>query len=246
MGKVYRNPPIVEALCELHFDKHTPWDVTIFGDYYHRVREEFSQKRELPQMEMAMQTQEGGITSQVRPVGVRMQFVRPDQTALIQLAPHVLIVNQLSPYPTWETFRALILDRLQDYQEVVPDANLQGALLRYINRFNFPTKTFTVGQAFADSDFIPLRLREKRAPFFLRLEMPQEVNSRLLLTLGTIENENPERITVLLDIAAQLKRVTIMDQDRLSKLLDQAHEDIEEVFESCLTDTLREQFDTEV
>jgi uncharacterized protein (TIGR04255 family) len=76
--------------------------------------------------------------------------------------------------------------------------------------------------------------------------MPQEVNSRLLLTLGTIENENPERITVLLDIAAQLKRVTIMDQDRLSKLLDQAHEDIEEVFESCLTDTLREQFDTEV
>lgn len=76
--------------------------------------------------------------------------------------------------------------------------------------------------------------------------MPQEMNSRLLLTLGTIENENPERITVLLDIAAQLKRVTIMDQDRLSKLLDQAHEDIEEVFESCLTDALREQFDTEV
>jgi hypothetical protein len=30
---------------------------------------------------------------------------------------------------------------------------LQGALLRYINRFNFPTKTFTVGQAFAESDF---------------------------------------------------------------------------------------------
>lgn len=246
MGKNYHNPPVVEALCELYFDKHTTWDVTIFGDYYNRVRNEFSQKRELPQVEMTMQQHEAGVTGQVRPAGVRMQFVRPDQTALVQLAQHVLIVNQLPLYPSWEVFKTLILDRLQDYQSVVAEAALQGILLRYINRFSFPTETFTVGKAFAESDFIPTRLREKGTPFFLRIEMPQESGSRLVLTLGTLEDNKPEHSAVLLDIAVLLTQAAMLNQESLSDRLDQAHNCIEDVFESCLTDALRQQFDTEV
>lgn len=243
MSRVYRHPPVVEALCELHFDKRAAWDVTIFGAYYNRIRDEFSEKRELPQVEMAMQQHKTGLISQVNPAGVRMQFVRPDQTALVQLAPHLLIVNQLPPYPHWEAFKTLILDRLADYQSVVAGAKLQRVLVRYINRFSFPAQTFTVGHAFAQSDFIPARLREKGAPFFLRLEMPEESGSRLLLTLGTLDDDDPDHSAVLLDIAMLLKQAAVSHQDDLSELLDQAHTCIEEVFESCLTDALRRQFD---
>lgn len=245
MGRVYRNPPMVEALCEFQFDRDTPWDVTVFGNYYNRISTDFPEKRELSQVEFAVQQNETALAGEMRQGGVRMQFLRSDRTALVQLAPHRLIVNQLPPYPSWEKFKELILARLSDYRAVVPEARVHQLILRYINRFTFSVENFTVGTAFAKSEFVPVRLREKGAPFFLRLEMPQSLGSRLMLTLGTLESEPVDQVVVLLDVAALFAHKAL-DSRGFSVALDEAHECVEEVFESSLTAALRAEFDREV
>jgi len=166
MGRVYKRPPLIEALCEFHFDPNSPWDVTIFGDYYHHVRDEFPEKRQLPQMEMALEKREGGVISEVRDRGVRMQFLRPDRSALVQLAPHLLVVNQLRPYASWEMFKMLIQARLNDYQSVTDAMPLGQVVLRYINLFECSAEAFSVGAVFNASEFLPDRLMQSGAPFF--------------------------------------------------------------------------------
>ena len=42
----YKNPSIVEALCEFTFAPETPWDSTIFGRLYERLKENFPQREE--------------------------------------------------------------------------------------------------------------------------------------------------------------------------------------------------------
>jgi uncharacterized protein (TIGR04255 family) len=238
---------LAEALCEFHFDPGSPWDVTLFGHFYDRIRDEFPKKREVPEVEMSVQQQPGGVAGQIREAGVRMQFIHAGGDAMVQLAPRRLVVNKLPPYESWPVFKSLILARLADYEQAVGSASpLQRVGLRYINRFNFPAQSFTVGSAFAPSEFLPVRLREAQAAFFVRLEMPQEINERILLTMGTLDAEQAGTVSVLLDLEYVVAQPAAIEPSVLSDALEKAHDRIEQVFESCLTDPLRNRFNQEV
>lgn len=242
MGEVYRKPPAVEALCEFHFDPGSPWDVTVFGHYYDRIGREFSEKRQLPQVTMSMQKSENGVAGEFREAGVRMQFSRPDRAALVQLAPHLLVINKLPPYESWGAFRALIMACLEEYLAVVGRPPIQRVELRYINRFDFPAGGFTVGDRFGPSEFLPVRLRQAGAPFFLRLEMPGGVRETLTLTMGLVESQQRDQLSALLDLSYITLAPGALDVAALPAQLDRAHDKIEEAFESCLTEALRQQF----
>jgi len=246
VANVYKNPPLVEALCEFRFNLSTPWDVTIFGEYYQRIQAEFSEKRQLREVEMSWQRHEGGMTGDIKGRRIRMQFIRPDRSAMVQVAPYRLIVNKLSPYESWEVFKALIQSRLADYRNVVDTAVCQRVGLRYINRFDFARKGFTVGAYFGASDVFPRRLRQAGEPFLMRLEIPQSEETRLLITIGTTETESLDRVSVLLDLDYVHINIENLDEAALLAALDQAHDQIEDVFEACLTNELRSRFNQEV
>jgi len=242
----YKNPPLIEALCEFRFSETTPWDVTVFGNYYNLVKGEFSQKRELRDVSMSLQRQERGFTGDIKGGGIRMQFVKADESAMVQIASHRLIVNKLKPYKSWEVFKSLIQDRLEDYQKVVEKATCRRVGLRYINRFDFPAKGFMVGAYLGQSDIFPPRLKQAGPPFLMRLEVPQNEDELLLVTMGTTESDRPDQVSVLLDIDYVRTNIQGLSEKDLLAHLDAAHDHIETVFELCLTDDLRRQFNQEV
>src|SRR5690349_12984877 len=103
MGRLYQKPPLVEALCEFRFDSAQPWDWTIPGLIYAQIKDEFPMKREQRTLELAIETSPEK-TQQLRGDIGRMQFLRKDESALVQVGPDILAVNQLSPYPHWPRF----------------------------------------------------------------------------------------------------------------------------------------------
>lgn len=46
MGRKYRNPPLIEALCEFQFVPTQPWDLTIPGFFYEKVKNDFPAKQQ--------------------------------------------------------------------------------------------------------------------------------------------------------------------------------------------------------
>jgi uncharacterized protein (TIGR04255 family) len=194
---------------------------------------------------MSLQRHEGGVRGEFRESGVRVQFLRSDRTAMVQLAAHLLVVNQLPPYHSWQAFKGLILAHLTNYVEVAPQQVIRQVGLRYINRLEFAGEGFSITKHFGLSDFLPVRLQQAAAPFLLRVEMPQGQQERLVFTMATIENDQPDRVAILLDLDHQTSAPEGLDLVALQEVLDRAHLRIEDAFESCLTDDLRHQFGKE-
>ncbi len=111
----YRKPPIVEALCEIHF-ADSMWDETIPGSFYEKVKDSFSKKqqREIQQAEITLGPAEA--TAGVRRLPPWMQFVSDEKHRMIQVAKDLLVVNQLRPYPHFEEWEPEIYNALGKYK----------------------------------------------------------------------------------------------------------------------------------
>lgn len=239
----YKHPPVIEALCEIHFEPGPEWDATLLGLYYEKIKDAFPEKRELRNVQVSIQAAEAELSHFVRETGVRMQFVRADKTAMVQVAPNMLVVNQLPPYPHWGEFNDLITARVGDYVAVAAPKGMQRVGLRYINRFSFAPAEFDFQALFGRSALIPPALFEAAKPFLFRLELDQAPGERLLLTMATPPAEL-ETATVILDLDHVSSIGGEASAEGLMAQLNRAHDRIEAVFESCLTDRLRQQLNT--
>jgi len=243
VGKKYKNPPIVEALCEFQFIPGQPWDITIPGLLYEKINSEFPVKQQQMGFGLSLHPKEGGLEQKVE-MSQRMQFFRSDRSALVQVGPDLLTTNHLRPYRTWEAFKPLILDNLIKYQEISKPKGFKRIGLRYINKIEFEKGPIELTDYFNFYPFIPSGLPQMHETFQVRVEIPyQGGRDRLLLTLASMIPEKPEILSLMLDldyIMAIPDRISI---DQASDWIENAHSAVENAFEACITDKTRTLFE---
>lgn len=251
MRRIYKSPPVVEALCSFRFIPADPWDWTIPGLLYDKVKKEYPEKRQQGILELELQTSEQGVGISQKALGetVRMQFLREDGSALIQIGPNMLVVNQLRPYPNWPRFRGSIIDVLDEYIGVGHPKAIQTVGLRYINRIELPDRDLALEEWFAAYPRIPDVLPRILTSFFTRTEIvPLGCDARMTLTMGTVgdqaEVKTPQAKSnaAILDLDFTTVREEQVSRTDVEKWLDNAHDQIEQYFEACLTDRTRALF----
>src|SRR4051794_36488673 len=106
----YPNPPIQEAICEIHFSVQEP----LPQEQLEQLKEVWA--AEYPNQKLAeensLKVEVGPERVQVdhNPMGHRLVCRSEDGTRLVQLSGRFLAVNQLRPYPGWEEgFRDAII-----------------------------------------------------------------------------------------------------------------------------------------
>ena len=246
MGKKYKNPPVVEALCEFQFISDKPWDLTLPGLIYEKVKGEFPVKQQQIGIGVQFRPTERGLEHKVEPAPPRIQFHKEDKTALIQVAPNLLVVNQLKPYPTWDKFKAMILKNFNIYEEVAQPKAFRRIGLRYINIIEFNKAQIELKNYSQFYPFIPDTLTQPYDSFLTRVEFPYEdAKERLILTLASVVPKKPNVISVLLDLDYVMATPEYVSLHDVSEWLEKAHERIEDAFEVCITDKAREIFEEE-
>jgi uncharacterized protein (TIGR04255 family) len=244
VGKKYRNPPIIEALCEFRFEPGTPWDWDLVtpGLVYERIRETFPKRRQLKAFALSIAAGPRGVEHhEVNPD--RIQFLREDEKALIQLGPHLLAVNHLKPYPTWQEFLPLIRQGFDAYLAAANPKGIQRIGLRYINRIELPGERVELADYFEFRPFVGERLPQEYGPFIVGIQIPFE-NARdaLRLQLASATVERPGTVAVVLDLDYFLAQPGGVSQGDVFEWIEVAHGHVEEVFEACITDRLRQMF----
>lgn len=244
MSKKYKNPPIVEALCEFQFVPGQPWDFTIHGLFYEKISSEFPDKQQQMGIGIRVKQEAGAIQHEVLQPPNRMQFFRKDKSALIQVGPDLLVVNHLKPYPAWEVFKPLILDNLNKYIAVAQPKGFKRIGLRYINKIDIPEKSIETTDYFNFYPHIPVELPQIHEAFNIRVEIPhQENRDRILLTFVSTIPEKPEVLSFLLDLDYVMILPEKVAVEQAGEWLEQAHEIIESTFEACITDKCRNLFE---
>src|SRR2546430_2882803 len=132
MSRRYQASPIIEAICQFQFEPNTPWDLTIPGLIYERVQNSFPKRNQIAQINIGIAGNPQMIGQQIGVLPL-IQFLREDGNAVIQVGQHLLTINQLKPYSTWQEFLPLIKQGLDAYKEVAHPENIQRVALQYLN-----------------------------------------------------------------------------------------------------------------
>jgi len=244
MGKKYENSPIAEALCEFQFLPSQPWDITIYGMLYEKIKDEFPVKQQQVRFGVAVHPREGGeLEPKIEFGPPRMQFLSNDKISLVQVGPNLLTVNHLSPYPTWKKFKPLILKIFEEYIDIANPKGFRRIGLRYINKIDFEQKEIELMDYFNYYPSIPNNLPQTKKTFQVTVEIPYN-NGRdtLRLTLGTLISEKPDAFSLILDLDYIMVLAEGIALNEISNWLEDAHAIIENAFEACITDNCRKIF----
>lgn len=242
MGKIYKNPPIIEALCEFQFEPDSSWDLVIPGLIYEQLRDAFPKRRQAKQLAVDVSASPEGVEQQVRTTN-RMQFLREDEKALVQVGPHLLAVNHLKPYPSWKEFVPLIERGLRTYCDVVDTDNIHRVGLRYINRIEIPGQGINLADFFKFYPFLGPNLPQEYGSFMVGIDVPYEDSRDILrLQLTRTSVETPDTIAILFDLDYSLVKPGEVALNDVFEWVSVAHHHIEEAFEAGITDRLRHSF----
>ncbi len=244
MGKKYDNPPLIEVLCEFHLNSQFPWDIVYPGLIYNKLKKDFP-NREQVQIQTLDVSADPRDSRQIIRIMDRIQFLNNDRNGVVQVGKDFLSINHLTPYPSWNKFLPLIEKALKCYcEEINPDKIIQ-INLRYINKFDLKAEgKMRIRDYFNFRPFLGEGMPQTFGFFNVGIHAPYE-NERDILKIELYSLPSPIEIwPVILDLDYCISKpdeITLQTKS-IQKWLTCAHDNIENVFEATITDTLRKNF----
>lgn len=239
MSKKYKNPPIVEALCEFQFGPGTSWDLVMPGLIYDELRDIFPGRE--PDRVLLQTPSSSGPRVQYSEA---ISFLSKDNRVSVLIGPNILSVNHLVPYSSWEDFVPLIKRSLDAYTNIVEPEQLQNVELRYINDLSVPKEPSKLENYLSLRPFVDPGLPQNFGSFITGIQVPYEDqrDSLKIEVQGSSETES-DSVRLTLDLDYILLRTEEIDFKDVFEWLDVAHSRIEDTFEACVTDEMKRTFE---
>lgn len=235
MGKRYKKSPLVEALCEFQFDQDSVWDFTLPGLIYENLKEIFPQRQ---QLQIATTS-----PSEMTPL---IRFLDNDGKALVQIGQRFLTINCVKPYPSWEEFLPLIKRGFIAYSDAANPKKVRHVGLRFINRIEILESGINIENYFKVRPYITPELPSNLGAFFVGVDIPyEEAGEVLRIQLINTDPDVPNTIAVILEISYLFAQLDVIPLASLFEKINIAHTRIEQAFEACITDELRQLFEEE-
>jgi uncharacterized protein (TIGR04255 family) len=240
MGKKYKNPSIIEAFCEFQFEPDSPWDLTMPGLIYEEVKDTFPIRRPQTFLTGVISRDEKGIIQKIEPKE-KMLFFHKDEKSLIQIAEHLLAINQLKPYSSWEEFFPLIKEGFNAYKKIATPKGIHRIGLKYINQIDVDKKSIEYEDYFLFGPHMGEGLPKNYNKFIVGIDFPKEsTNDILRVTLKSFTPKRKGSISIIFDLDFFCTNSMPIDEDKIFGWINSAHNNIEKAFESCITDKVRE------
>ena len=256
MQRQYKNPPIKQAVCEFRFLSEDAWDMAVPGLIYSDLKDDFP--RRIPNIVQAagirISSSPGAqpqISSQVDEQFKQeisqlqgLRFWREEtEDGVIVVAPNRLSVTQYPPYPSWDSFFPIIRQAYDAYRHTAQPKSLERIGLRYINDIAFDVPTVELEDYFQYYPYLGDDLPWDFTSLQMSILIPfNDEQDSLRLQLSTLAGEG---VLVRLDLDYSLTKSDDFSLDQVPDWLQQAHDNLEKVFEGCLKEPARAKFNRE-
>ena len=241
----YRKPPIVEVVCEFQFLPSEPWDFTLPGLVYAELRDTFSKRKMVKAIQSIVDLSEQANVAPQFEFSERIQFLREDEKALVQIGADLLTINHLKPYPSWDHFRPLIEQAFTAYRRVAKPVGVRRIGLRYINEIIFPSREIKFNEYL---NFYPstMGIGEKIESFMVgAMKSYEGGRDQLRAQLTSAEPKDPGHTAMLFDLDYFMAQAGKIDLDVAMDWVETAHTNVISTFEACVTQASRDMFEPE-
>lgn len=239
----YRNPPIIEAICEFHFAPGLGWDPTLPGKLHAELEDDYpGRPRHQESIELGVQLRGGSPPNfQFREGPEKVQLITKNEKRIVGVGRDVLSVHMLRPYQDppdsdkigWDEFRPRISNALSAYWKVVQPQGVKRVSVRYINKLVVPREVTTAKEylrcALPEVDGLPDHL----VNFMSRVEYADTDDVKIALSQGKVEGG------FILDIAVSRESHDVLARKDTDALIDDLHIRERKVFEAVITDKAR-------
>jgi len=235
MKRRYKNPPIVEAVCEIHFESDqllTASQLLQIGELW---KADYPNQQTVEEKNLELQVNLGNATVKTNPLGTRLIARSSDGTRIAQHSMRFLAVNQLKPYPGWsESFRANILSRIQDSVELFHFEKVRAVNLRYIDRLDFPQRPLIWSEWLTIGLPVPDCIPVAGGNFQFHYQQTLDNGLNVFTNLTTLPPENPDLTSIILDATVVWQGSTPLE--KCEELLDSVHAPHPKLFDQMLSE----------
>ena len=243
MGKKYKNPPIIEAVCEFRLTPDSPWDLTVPGLIYEKIKKEFPHREQRLIQEIELTQGPQGLQQQIR-TQEGVLFFTEDRKMFVHIGPHLLAINCLKPYPSWTGFQPKIEKAFQALIETVEEIKgLHRVGLRYINKIEMLSSPIKLEDYFEFYLYLGTRLPQNVANFIVGCDfLYANGRDQCRVQLKPTASLSSERPSFFLDIDYFTAKPNELKVTEAINWVKEAHNVVEEIFEGCINDRLRALF----
>jgi len=243
--KEYKSSPIIEALVEVHFSQ-TKTDFTVWADFNNRLKKSYPIVEELliPKTELRIaqdrKSGEGKISQEKL-----LRFYQKDRTQLVQANKDFVSVNKLKPYSGYEKFRTDTEIVLKNYIDLTSPKLINQIGMRYINQIIISETSIELSDYFRFMPQIPDEVTEgvNINNVLLQIQFaPRNSQHQLMTALRSDVSSVEGQSVFFLDIYDMLSINNEVDINVILNSLNEAHKNIERVFEGFITDKARKLF----
>lgn len=230
-----RGRMIQEVVFEVKFATSS-WDQTIPGGFYELVRAGFPEKRDLNQISILIQPAQGGKPPSPPPVVQKplMQTWNKSHTQVLQIGPGIAAANCMN-YSNWDAFSPSIDKLLSAFLKVAKPGSVSRVAMRFINKFEFPEGTLTLGDYFQFGISVPESIKQLAAFEISFLSLLSDETGGYKAKTRVATELSLAKPVVMLDIECFIEGVIDSKLDALLKVAKILHAKSKLVFTSFVT-----------
>jgi uncharacterized protein (TIGR04255 family) len=238
----YRNPPIQEAICEVHFDLSDPLTLQTLELLKPVWSVSYPDQKVVQERRVNFNLSPEGLKTEATNLGHRLICKSGDGKRLVQVSGVFVAINQLSPYPGWEeSFRDTILGRFEELHKTLGLIKFKRVGLRYINRINIPKVPLVWGEWFKLKLPIPLMSGAKQREFQMQFNQVLPESRRFIINLAALPPGDGRVSPVMLDLDLIWEGAS-RELTGLRDILEHVHGPHRLVFEGYLSNKVRKLF----
>lgn len=238
MAHNYPESPVSEVVFGLRFSSDMPWYPTLSGLFYNEIRGEYPLKDKKIVEEYVNESRDLGQNSSPRIVKSEFSvFWADDRRSYIQLSPNFIAIVVYSPYPGWEIVREKIKNALSAYNRLHEISRVERIGLRYLDRLPLPEGIDTMSEYLRFRPETGEGFSSPPISFQIECDFPfsgERDICRINLKPENMDSDREETYLVL-KIDYFLSAEGTIFPDELTEWLDQSHEQIHMVFDSCIS-----------
>lgn len=236
--RIYKKPPILEAIFEAKF-AYDFYDPALPGQVFEKIKENYPKKRtvNLVTLNLVNNQNDDSKESLAHHMPV-MQAWANDDSALVQIGQGIISANQLR-YENWDKFSPIIKNILDAYIESTESSRVMRLGTRYINRFVIPEENINLTDYFYLGLQLPVTFNELIGMdlTFIHRRLEFEVKTKFM---SDVLRADEIGVAFILDIDCYITSdLESKTSDKLLMLATRAHDTLEDIFESLITEKMR-------
>ncbi|UPK16089.1 TIGR04255 family protein [Bradyrhizobium sp. 131] len=237
----YNRAPVVEATIDIGIEAGEPVAADQILMLSEDLKSDFPTRLPLHQLQMGFEVgPDGGpptFSNRQENLGFRLD--RPDR--VLQLRTNGLSYSHLAPYSDWSTFSAEAKRYWDLYNRAIKPARAVRLAVRMINRVPLPSGDFRLDSCLNLYPTIPASLPSDVQTLGMQLQIPMrhiDESSVVILQLYGAPPVGADSQAIMLDIDFIIQKPVQIDA--VFSTLNTLGDAKDDVFEACITDTIRE------